>query len=68
MALPPGSTPGDVDDRMGEPETAAVAGAVTVSVEVEVDPHATPDEKEDALLDALELDREVINVEVVDTR
>ena len=66
--LPPGTTARDVDDRMGEPETAAAVGSVTVSVEAEVDPHATHGEVEDALLDALDVDGEVLDVTIAEVQ
>ena len=64
--LPPGTTPEDVDDRMGEPQTAAAVGSITVSVEAQVDPHATHQEVEEALLDELDVAGEVLDVEVVE--
>ena len=66
MALPPGTTHSDVDDRMAPPEECVVVGDVTVGFAVEV-PHS-PDEAdlEAALLDALDRGdwEDVLEVEV----
>lgn len=66
-SLPPGVTAADVDGRMAEPNRAAVAGSVTISATAEVNPHASHDEVEAALLDAVDVpEGEVLHVEVAE--
>ena len=68
MALPPGTSHADVDERMAPPEECVVVGDVTVGFAIEA-PYS-PDEAdlEEALLEALgDGDwEEVLNVEVVE--
>ena len=52
--LPPGTTPADVDERMGPPDQAQIVGDVTVGFAVEAPYSHNEADLEKALLAALE--------------
>ena len=66
MALPPGATHADVDDRMAPPDECVIVGDVTVGFAVEAPYSHNKSDLKKAVLEALERKdwEEVLDVEI----